>query len=211
METSGTKSKSMAQTNFTSPTMSVLDQAKQQNNVMFNPSQMDLSATMSLTLSLNNLNSSESAANHEPAPSASTLTATQATTVQTQPKQQEQQEQQEKQAFSCYEAPVVSVVKEQDTALAQTMLNMIIPSIAPSLPEVAKKTPAEQAIQRQESSQTHQIQEPIKNEPVVRAASELTAQPISERQQATILQATDQSANKTLGNFTYFHSSSIYI
>lgn len=188
IETSGTKSKSMALANLTSPTMSVLDQAKQQNNVVFNPSQMDLSATMSLAHSLNNLGSCpDNAANHEPAPSVNTLTPAEATTEQTQPKQQQQQQQQK--VFSSYEAPVVSVVKEQDTALAQTMLNMIIPSIAPSVPEVAKETPAEQAIQRQEASQTQQVQEPIKNEPVI---------------QPMIPQATYQNANKNLGNLKYF-------
>lgn len=41
--------------NFTSPTMAVLDQ---QSNVVFNPNKMDLNAAMSLTLSLSNLNNS---------------------------------------------------------------------------------------------------------------------------------------------------------
>lgn len=44
--------------NFTSPTLSVLE--SQQNDLVFNPSKMDLNAAMSLTLSLNNLNNSGS-------------------------------------------------------------------------------------------------------------------------------------------------------
>ncbi len=166
---------------YSSPTMSVLDQAQQQNNVVFNPSKMDLNASMSLSYSLNNLSCSE------PSAAASNTAAAPEPLNETQPIK--------KSMPVSYETPVISVVKEQDTALAQTMLNMIIPTLGTNT--LVSEEPAKEPETVKESRQEKQavpLQE-FKAEPTIRVPEIVASE--------TVTPSAIPSANKNLGNYSF--------